>query len=66
MILNQKANTFTHKFVREIHDGLTIVEKHEGHTALITTSFHPTVFSGGLDLNVTGVFKNIIIDNEHL
>lgn len=43
--------------VREIHDGLTIVEKHEGHTALITTSFHPTVFSGCLDLNVTGVYE---------
>ncbi|CAK66631.1 unnamed protein product (macronuclear) [Paramecium tetraurelia] len=54
MILNQKANTFTHKFVREIHEALTSIEQHEGHTALITTSFHPTVFSGGLDLNVTG------------
>lgn len=52
--------------MREIHEALTTVEKHEGHTALITTSFHPTVFSGGLDLNVTGVFQLYIIDNEYL
>jgi enoyl-CoA hydratase/carnithine racemase len=51
MILNKKANTFTFDFVRKIHEKLDIVEANSGKTALITTSFHPTIFSGGLDLN---------------
>lgn len=55
LILNQKANAFNDEFIRNIHFALDKVVAHEGHTALITTSFHPTIFSGGLDLNVVGV-----------
>ena len=55
MILNNKANTFSHTFVRDIHELLSVVEKHEGHTALLTVSLHPTVYSGGLDLNFMAV-----------
>jgi enoyl-CoA hydratase len=51
LLLNKKANTFTHDFVREIHSNLDIVESNVGRTLLIVTSLHPNIFSGGLDLN---------------
>lgn len=58
MILNQKANTYTFDFVRQIHYALDIVEEHEGHTCLITTSFHASIFSAGLDLNFLAPLNN--------
>jgi enoyl-CoA hydratase/carnithine racemase len=57
MLLNKKANTYTFDFVRKIHLALDKVEANVGATSLITTSLHPTVFSGGLDLN----FLTVII-----
>lgn len=65
MLLNKKANTFTHDFVRNIHGCLDIVEENEGKTALITTSLHPSIFSAGLDLNFLGVivyYHNLAYD----
>lgn len=50
LLLNKKANTFSHQFVRDINKALDEIEASDGDGCLVTISLHKNLFSAGLDL----------------
>lgn len=58
LLLNKKANTFEHSFIRTISKYLDEVEDSEGDACLVTVSLDPKMFSGGLNLKTMLGFQH--------